>query len=189
VFEEDRQLARRVLDGDEQGFRVFFDRYAPLLVGFVLRRSGSGFAAAEDVVQDVMIKAMRSLPQYRAEASLYTWLCQICRSEMADSRRRDARRPVALSMDADGSAAAAVYNLPAPVELQGGADEGVLQVLKGLPEHHARILEMKYGDEQSVEEIARNLGITVTAAQSLLARARNGFREDWLTKQADQEQT
>jgi DNA-directed RNA polymerase specialized sigma24 family protein len=41
------------------------------------------------------------------------------------------------------------------------------------------VLEWKYGDEASVEEIGRLLGIGATAAQSLLARARSAFRETW----------
>jgi DNA-directed RNA polymerase specialized sigma24 family protein len=40
-------------------------------------------------------------------------------------------------------------------------------------------LEAKYGDGLSVEEIAALLGVTTTAAQSLLARAREAFRDRW----------
>jgi RNA polymerase sigma-70 factor (ECF subfamily) len=54
-----------------------------------------------------------------------------------------------------------------------------MQVLETLPEHYARALEAKYGDGLSVEEIARQLGLTVVATQSLLARARETFRKLW----------
>jgi DNA-directed RNA polymerase specialized sigma24 family protein len=49
-----------------------------------------------------------------------------------------------------------------------------------LPAHYAIALEAKYGDGMSVEDIARQLGLTRVAAQSLLARAREEFRERWL---------
>jgi len=42
------------------------------------------------------------------------------------------------------------------------------------------VLEWKYGDGFSVEEIAGMLGLTTIAAQSLLARARKEFKEHWL---------
>jgi DNA-directed RNA polymerase specialized sigma24 family protein len=41
-------------------------------------------------------------------------------------------------------------------------------------------LEAKYGDGLSVEEIAAMLGVTTIAAQSLLARAREAFRDLWI---------
>ena len=51
--------------------------------------------------------------------------------------------------------------------------------LNGLPERYARALEWKYGDGFSVQEIARMLGLTTIAAQSLLARAREAFKQGW----------
>jgi RNA polymerase sigma-70 factor (ECF subfamily) len=54
-----------------------------------------------------------------------------------------------------------------------------LQVLERLPQRYASALEWKYGDDMTVEEIARQLDLSVAATQSLLARARDAFRELW----------
>jgi RNA polymerase sigma-70 factor, ECF subfamily len=187
VFEEDRQLAQRLVDGDQRAFRAFFERYAQLLAAFVLRRSNLDRAAAEDIVQNVMIRVLRALPAYRAEASLLTWMCQICRSELADVRRRSARRPVTVSMDSDASAAAVVGQLLGLAELEperqasmGEHAGALMRVLERLPERYTWALEWKYGDDMSVEEIGRQLGVSATAAQSLMARARQAFRDAWL---------
>jgi RNA polymerase sigma-70 factor, ECF subfamily len=187
VFDEDRQLAQRLIGGDQQAFRAFFAQYAQLLAAFVLRRSNMDRAAAEDIVQNVMIRALRALPDYRAEASLLTWMCQICRSELADVRRRTARRPATVSMDSDASTAAAVGQLRGLAELEperqaalGEHTGAVVRVLERLPERYTWALEWKYGEDMSVEEIGRQLGISATAAQSLLARARDAFRDAWL---------
>jgi RNA polymerase sigma-70 factor, ECF subfamily len=187
VFEEDRQLARQLANGDQRAFRAFFDSYVPVLAAFVMRRSKLDHASAEDVVQNVLIRALRAMPGYRGEASLLTWLCQICRSELADGRRKLGRRPTTVSMDSDPSAAAVVEQLRATGELELerealSTDEATaLRVLERLPERYACVLEWKYGDDMSVEQIARQMGISVTAAQSLLARARDAFRELWRT--------
>jgi RNA polymerase sigma-70 factor (ECF subfamily) len=189
VFDDDLKLARSLLQGNERGFRTFFDRYAPLLLGFVLRRSGLDRAAAEDVVQNTMIRAVRALPGYRGEASLFTWLCQVCRSELADQHRAATRRPATVSFDQDPAAAAVVAAaVTSPVASSsypdvvdpGQYDDRVLEVLATLTAPHAGILEMKYASELPVSEIAARLRITPTAAQSLLARAREAFRERWL---------
>jgi RNA polymerase sigma-70 factor (ECF subfamily) len=186
VFEDDKQLVRRLLAGDERGFEQFFGRYSQLLAAFVLRRTRLDRAAVEDVVQNAMIRAVRSLGQYRGEASLLTWMCQIARSELADQQRRDQRRPQLASYDADARLGVAVEQIaaaeaagPAAGFGEGVHSEAVWQTLAGLPERQARVLELKYGDDLSVEEIAVQMGMTVTAAQSLLARARSAFRDAW----------
>ena len=56
----------------------------------------------------------------------------------------------------------------------------VITALNALPERYALALEAKYGDGLAVEEIAVLLGVTTVAAQSLLARAREAFRDLWL---------
>ena len=55
----------------------------------------------------------------------------------------------------------------------------VMRVLEALPQRYAQALEAKYGDGLAVEDIARMLGMSPVAAQSLLARARAAFREHW----------
>jgi RNA polymerase sigma-70 factor, ECF subfamily len=190
VFEDDKQLIRRLLAGDERGFEEFFGRYSQLLAAFVLRRTRLDRAAVEDVVQNAMIRAVRSLAQYRGEASLLTWMCQIARSELADQQRRDQRRPQLTSYDADSGLGVAVEQIAAQAAVsaagfgEGMHSEAVWQTLAGLPERQARVLELKYGDDLSVEEIAVQMGMTVTAAQSLLARARSAFRDAWETHQS-----
>jgi DNA-directed RNA polymerase specialized sigma24 family protein len=60
-----------------------------------------------------------------------------------------------------------------------------MRVLQSLPAHYALALEAKYGDGMSVEAIARELGLTGIAAQSVLARAREAFRRRWQETSAD----
>jgi RNA polymerase sigma-70 factor (ECF subfamily) len=191
VFEEDRQLARRLVEGDQRSFQVFYDTYAPKLGAFVVRRTGADYAAAEDIVQSTLIRAVRALPQYRGEASLFTWLCQICRSEIADQYRKAKRRPSTVSIDENASTSTAVEQMQAAVPMGSeaylaadGADAAVMETLNRLPNRYAQALEWKYGDDRSVEEISRILGTTVTGAQSLLARARDAFRTAWRTGRA-----
>ena len=60
----------------------------------------------------------------------------------------------------------------------------VARTLSSLPGRYALVLEWKYGDGFSVEEIAGMLGLTAAAAQSLLARARKEFKDLWLKERA-----
>jgi RNA polymerase sigma-70 factor (ECF subfamily) len=102
---------------------------------------------------------------------------------MIDQVRRGQRRLATVSLNQE-RVGVAVANMPDPQGSPGGlpeamADEPVLDTLRRLPPNYARALEWKYGDDASVAEIGRMLGVSDDAAQSLLARARRSFREHW----------
>jgi len=183
---EDRQLVRLLLKGDEVAFREFFSDYFPRLFRFILRRAGSDEDAARDIVQAALARAMRKLHLYRAEASLFTWLCQIARRELADhgtrSRRQGGARLVA--REEDPAVRAALESMPGDpafepenVHVRDELAGLVHAALDYLPQRYAQVLELKYLEDLSVESIAGRLGTSVVAVQSLLARARTAFRE------------
>lgn len=172
--------------GEQRAFDEFFQSNAPRLVAFISRRSGLDEASVEDIVQNTLVKAMRNLRSYRGEASLFTWLTQIGRHELADAVRKSARRPQHVSLqDSDHAARLASqlrlspYREPAAQAEAEMAGAAVIAALNSLPERYSLALEAKYGDGLSVEEIAALLGVSTTAAQSLLARAREAFRDRW----------
>jgi RNA polymerase sigma-70 factor, ECF subfamily len=188
VYEADRALIMRMRAGDQRAFDEFFNASAPRLLAFLARRSGMDSASIEDIVQNSLIKAIRNLDKYRGEAALFTWLTEICRHELADVSRKSARRPAHMSLEepyADSYMETHQLQASQAAEPLWQVDtasqrSAVMKVLQRLPAHYAIALEAKYGDGMSVEDIARQLGLTRVAAQSLLARAREEFRERWL---------
>ncbi len=178
-----------MLAGNARAFDAFFETYAKRLAAFATRRTTLPAAGIEDIVQNTLIKALRRLASYRGEAALFTWLCEICRNEIINLQRQEARRSAEDSME-HPAILETVLELRAPerdspleaLELAAHRS-AVADALNSLPERYARALEWKYGDGFSVEEIARMLGLTTIAAQSLLARARAAFRHAWPEEQ------
>ena len=60
----------------------------------------------------------------------------------------------------------------------------VRRAINRLPSHYARILELRFGDELTVPEIARVLQVSESAAESQLVRARQAFRAEWQQQDA-----
>lgn len=184
MHDPDRDLARRMAAGRDEAFRLFFDRYFPRVYRFCSRRLDE--QAAEDVSQMVMINAVRNIARYRGEASLFTWLCQIARHEVsAHYRRRQRHRDVVMVED-DPMVRSELESLSADPDLtpEGAADhrqsqELVQLILDHLPGDYGRVLELKYVEGYSVEEIAGRLATSPVAVQSMLARARNAFRAQY----------
>ncbi len=182
---DDRELVRQMLAGEERAFSEFFTTYFPRVFRFALPRLNRNEDTAKDVVQATLIKAMRKLGDYRGEAAIFTWLCQICRREIADhvrSQRRYSDKVVLIEDSAEVRAALESIEAPDadnPLRRCDGAElkRLVRAVLDRLPGRYGDALEWKYVEGRSVEEIGDLLGIGHTAAQSLLARARLAFRD------------
>jgi RNA polymerase sigma-70 factor (ECF subfamily) len=183
---DERQLLERMRRGEQRAFEQFFDAYAARLGAFAARRSALDAASLEDVVQSTMINAMRNLGGFRGGSTLFTWLCQICRNQLADIRRKQARQPVTHSLEQmiEERPRAEVIQLSDfrdPLDECAVDDErgAVRRAINRLPPHHARILELRFGDELTVPEIARVLQVSESAAESQLVRARAAFRSEW----------
>jgi RNA polymerase sigma-70 factor (ECF subfamily) len=181
----DRALARRILRGDEAAFRDLFDRFFPRLYRFALARLPADPDGARDIVQQTFCLAIERLDTYRGEAALYTWFCQICRNVIADHYRRNPGRSARVVLLEDQPNARAILEslaAPAADEPETGAVRAqvhriVAATLDALPGHYGEALEWKYIDGLSVREIAERLSVGEKAAESLLTRARESFRD------------
>lgn len=181
----DQELIAAMLAGDEAAFRSFFEIYFPRVYRFALPRLGGEIEAAKEVVQATLTKGIRNLAGYRGQAALFSWLCQICRRQIVDYLRANRRHSENIVLIDDSpelrAALEAVEGPGSDDPLQGyGSSQTrrlVQSVLDRLPARYGDVLEWKYIEGRSVEEIGELLGIGQTAAQSVLARARTAFRE------------
>ena len=184
---EEKALVERMLAGDEAAMEAFADGYFPGLYRFALGRLGGDSELSREVVQTTVCKALTKMQTYRAEAPLFTWLCACCRNEinMHFRRAKGQSRFVALD-EGDGEAARPPGSRPGeaqPAEHPEGTlarrEEARLvhAALDLLPPHYAHALEWKYLDHLPVKVIAERLRLGTKAAESLLTRARQAFRQ------------
>lgn len=185
VYLDDKRLAMRVLGGDEEAFRQFFDENYARLYRFALTRLKNDAEAAQDIVQHSFSKALRKLDTYKAESQLHTWLCAICRNDIGDWYRKQGRYQERIVLVEDQPAIqAAIDSFRAPesddpaLNYQRTEAARLIQVaLDRLPPKYGNALEWKYVEGYSSQEIADRLNIGLEAAQSLLARAKRAFTD------------
>lgn len=182
-YDSDRALARDLMTGDERVFDRFFNEYFPRLYRFALTRMASDVDAVNDIVQTTLFNGIKAMASYRGEASLFTWLCQICRNEVNGYYRRLSRSVPVVAQD-DDAIRPILESLEGDLSLDPDRQYEVTQtkrlvqeVLDCLPVNYGNALEWKYIEGFSVTEIASRLQVTELAAQSLLSRARSAFRE------------
>ena len=159
----DQDLVRRMRNGDEDAFSEFFDQHFDRLFRFSLRRLRGDEDAAEEVVQTVMMRAMRKLNTYRGEAPLFTWLCTFCRFEISAHFVRAGRRGLETAIDEvdldDATAALARAPEEDPEVAYRRKETAALvhDALDELPAHYGNALEWKYVEGLSVDEVADRL--------------------------------
>lgn len=179
---QDRRLATAILRGDERALRQFMDEYFPRLYRYARHRLNNP-ADVDEVVQATLSQAARRLETYRGEATLLTWLVQICRHEISRSLTQAAREDMMQPFLNDDLLRAVVEQIadardnPEHMAARGEIISLVQFALDQLPEHYARALELKYVQGYGSREIAQVLDSSDEAVQSMLARARNAFRE------------
>ena len=176
----DRFLVGRLLRGDEAAFAEFFEASFAPLFRFALPRVDGDADAAEDCVQTTLCRAVRGLGTYRGEAALLTWLTTICRREIATHFEQRKRVPPMMELTEDiPEVRAALDSLSEPESAMRRKETArlVQVVLDRLPSRYGDALEWKYIEGLSVAEIAERLSLTTKAAESMLTRARDAFRD------------
>ena len=181
MYIDDLKLVQRVLDGEASAFEEFYEVYFPRIYRFCKLRVEST-ECCKDIVQQTLIDGMRALESYRGEASLHTWLCQICRNQIATwYKKSGAKHKLTDSFDSNPELVAAIESIPNDIsgrqfDESFALHDIVVSSLDSLPVKYGRVLQLKYIEGQSVAEIAHVLETTEISVQSLLARARAAFK-------------
>jgi len=182
----DRRLVERAQGGDLQAFEALVRRYERFVFTLALRMLGDR-DEADDVAQEIFLKAYSGLSGFRGASRFSTWLYAIASHHCLDSRVARTRRPVPLSsLHGSGNAAG---DPPDPAERLADpaprADEllerkeAALQVqaaLSELTEDHRLILVLREIQGLSYDEIAESIGEEIGTVRSRLHRGRVALR-------------
>lgn len=172
----DEALVAAFKGGDVRAFDALFARYRQPIFGYVHRSVGDP-ALAEDLAQEVFLKAFLHLRRTAAETVFKAWLYRIATTTCIDAHRAAARRPAAVP----GEAALALLadlgdNDPERRQIERERRRAVRRALDTLPAHYRQALILRQLQGLSYAEIGEALGVSVEAVTSLIHRARQAFR-------------
>ena len=86
-MDEDKQLIKNYLGGDEESFSILLDRYLKYIYNFAYRLCGNK-GDAEDITQDTFLKVWKKIKNYNGKNSFKTWLFTIARNTTIDYLRK-----------------------------------------------------------------------------------------------------
>ncbi len=171
----DYDLIQRVLDRDENAFTVLVKKYQKWVHTLVWRKIGD-FHIAEEITQDVFLKAYKKLPTLKPPYNFPGWLYVIATRRCIAWKRKKRLRTTSL----DAMPAAQIEELSyaehdgrraeaTDLECQRAA---VKRLLEKLPESERTVVTMHYLAEMPCEKISEFLGVSPNTIKSRLYRAR-----------------
>ncbi len=173
----DNELISKVLSGDHQAYAGLVNRYQNYVFTLTLRMVKNR-EDAEEVAQDVFIKAYKYLADFRGASKFSTWLYTIVNNTCISFLRKKKLEIHSLDNEkvfevADSMDSGFRANL---VE-QKSRQSMVHNAIGLLGPDDAEIITLFYKSEQSLEEIAQILGLEVNTAKVRLHRARTRLKE------------
>ncbi len=174
----DEELLHSARQGDEDAFGAFVRRHAATVHRWMARAVGE--EDADDMTQDVFLKAYRGLPRFRGEAPPRAWLASIADNAVKNRYRSRSRfrRIFAGSTDARPELDPPA-STPGP---EGDARAGesrrlVAEALNKLAPEFRMPVVLRDLEEWSYEEIAVSLALPVGTVKSRIARGRGQLKE------------
>jgi RNA polymerase sigma-70 factor (ECF subfamily) len=160
----EREMYRAATHGDREAFEMIIRTHSRALfaIAYGILQSRE---EAEDVVQEVLIKAWKIRWRVRDPEKFPAWLATIARHRAHDIFRRRRTVPLSATIDeASKTSSAAESNGP---EL----DQQLQSALAALPELHRAALTLRYFEEMDYQSIEKLLGLSNGALRGILGRA------------------
>ena len=173
----DSEIISRVLRGEQQAFAELVNRYQNFVFTITLRYTGNR-EDAEEVAQDIFVKAYRSLADFRGASKFSTWLYTIVTTSCITFLRK--KRLETQSLDDEkvfAHADSQTSDFSANQMEQKSRVATVNEAIKLLLPDDAKIITLFYQGEQSLEEIGKIMGIDPNTVKVKLHRARQRLRD------------
>ncbi len=162
---------------DQASFKQLFDHFSPLIKGFCLNNTHQGFSgdAAEEIVQEVMLKVWQKAPMYNpSKAAASTWIYTVMRNARIDMMRKSKSHHHASDIEADD-----LWDDDCPmgpiVQFQKARDSELVQSsLKEIPIEQREALTEVYLKGKSHSEVATETGLPLGTVKS---RVRMGLQK------------
>lgn len=169
---EDDALILAVAQGDRSAFRLLSLRHGKRALGLAYRILGN-WAESEDVVQEALLRVWTNAERWDASRGVFkSWFDRIVVNQCIDRKRKPVTAQLDETFDAPDPATS-------PLEDAEGAEmaRAIKTALDQLPERQRTALALCYYDEIGCAEAAQIMGLSVSATEALLVRARRKIRQ------------
>lgn len=167
-------LITNVLKGKKGAATHFYKSNYKIVRKYLIVKLPSA-SDTDEILQDVFLSAFDSLPLFRAESSVKTWLLAIARHEVADYYRKRYIRIAVEKTSKLFDSLSRESETPEYVYQKEQIRRRYDQAIGSLSRRYGQVIYLKYEVGMSVAEISEKIGSSLKATESLLYRARMAF--------------
>ena len=178
----DADLVRQTRNGHTSAYEVLVRRWSARLTAYVRSRVGNS-EAAEDIAQDALLKAYRSLNSLAEPAKFGSWLLSIAHRASIDWLKAKSRGEVQLGdmdirarEDRPGNWQTEELE-PADLCIRKEQRSTLFEAIESLPEALREVLMLYYYEDVTYKELADVLGVSAATINARLTKARHMLRE------------
>ena len=181
-FPSEVDLIRAAAAGDHEAYTIIMERYAPLVNAQLYGSVKS--TDVEDLLQEVLLSAFRSLNQLNKAQAIGPWLLRITRNRIADHYRRVSRQVAVDPVRSSGSNAGRMADFPepSPGPAQRAQTSQVYEQLElamgQLSDTYRIVLYLRLREEYTSPEIAKLLGLKESAVRVRIKRGLEKLRKE-----------
>ncbi|MGA2666745.1 MAG: RNA polymerase sigma factor [Patescibacteria group bacterium] len=161
---------------DKENYLHLMRRYEPKLLRYIFRITNCSREDAEDILQEVFIKAYQNLNDFDQSLKFSSWIYRICHNEVISHWRKLNNSPKNVELfdnDIKLSSNAPIYK-ELDIKLN---KEKIDEVLKKLPIKYRDVLVLRFFEEKDYGEIADILKSPLGTVGTLISRAKKVFKE------------
>jgi RNA polymerase sigma factor (sigma-70 family) len=172
----DLKVIHRALNGESRAYTELLNRYRDS-VYYVMLRMVNNPSDAEDLTIEAFGKAFHNLAKYVPSHAFSTWLFRIATNNCIDFMRRKSQSPRPFDHDEgeeDEMEATVASDARGPDELMIDRETAasLIKIVKALKPRYRRLIELRYFEEYSYEEIATELSLPIGTVKARLFRAK-----------------
>lgn len=163
---------------DSDSFYHLMTRYEQKLLHYILRLSNISSQEAEDILQEVFIKAYKNLNEFNQKLKFSSWIYRIAHNETISFFRKKKARPETVNIEDQDLVQFLRSSFDIDKEFkQQETIEKVQEVIKELPEKYREVLMLRYIDDLDYQEISDILKKPMGTVATLINRAKAQFKE------------
>lgn len=175
------ELIKRTQNGDPEAFNPLVRKYQQRIYNLIYRRVRN-HETAEDICQEVFLKAWQALPDFKGKSVFYSWLHQIAVNCSIDFIRKQKREIVFAYEEFTVNSDDTIQMPPthaSPPEILEKEELGhiIRKAAVQLPAGQQRVFNLRYREELSMREIAVHLNKSEGTIKSHLYHAHQKLRE------------
>lgn len=176
LMNSSEEWTTRARRGDDEAFRLIFDRYARPIISFIYDMVGQR-ELAEELTQETFVRAYKNLHALRDESKLSTWLFGIAKNVARESLRYRFREDSKVEIEDDRVMEMSDGRLLPDGQLLNKELNSVIRdALGALDEDKRMVFTLKIFQQRSYEEIAEITGFSIPKLKTDLHRARAEMR-------------